>query len=240
MSEQKPQLSVIVSTYNRPKYLGYITQMLRQQEGVELEVIVADDGSHSPLEKSNSIDTYIWRRDDGFHKGWCINRAVSLASSDNLIFLDDDTLPKNRTWALGHQRTLKESDVSRGPFHIARLNSEGVAVTKHRRIFGLQGSYYATTNTAMRKQVFLDLGGIDDAFDGHYGYEDVDLGIRIKRAGLSVGYTGDESVAVHVGKPYMHDENEQADETLNQRNAKIMEAKWGMAIDALMNESALD
>jgi len=240
MPDAKPKLSVIISTYNRPKYLSYITQMLRQQEGVQLEIIVSDDGSSEGLEKSCNIDAYLWRRDEGFHKGWCLNQAVSMASSPYCIFLDDDTLPKGRSWALGHHQILLEHDVSRGPFHIARLNSEGVAVTKHLRVFGLPGSYYATTNTAMKKQVFEDLGGIDEAFDGYYGYEDVDLGIRIKRAKLTVGYAGDDSVAVHVGKPYMHDDNEQADETLNQRNAKIMEAKWGMAIDALMNESALD
>ena len=33
----------------------------------------------------------------------------------------------------------------------------------------------------MAKSTFMEFGGIDDGF---YGYEDVDLGIRIKRAGL--------------------------------------------------------
>ena len=47
-------------------------------------------------------------------------------------------------------------------------------------------------------------------------------------------------MAVHVGKPYMLDNDEKADETLNQRNASVMEAKWGSPIDALMEESALD
>ena len=157
-----------------------------------------------------------------------------------LHFLDDDTLPKGPQWALGHYNTLLEHDVSRGPFHIARLNNEGIAVKKHSQIFGLPGTYYATTNTGMRRDTFIELGGLDDAFDGYYGYEDVDLGIRIKRAGLKVGYTGDDSVAVHVGKPYMFDENEQEDASLNKRNARVMEEKWGAPVDELMQQSALE
>ena len=163
-----------------------------------------------------------------------------MASSEVCIFLDDDTLPKGPQWALGHYNTLLEHDVSRGPFHIARLNNEGIAVKKHSQIFGLPGTYYATTNTGMRRDTFIELGGLDNAFDGYYGYEDVDLGIRIKRAGLKVGYTGDDSVAVHVGKPYMFDENEQEDASLNKRNARIMEEKWGATVDELMQQSALD
>lgn len=213
--------------------------MLREQEGVELEIIVSDDGSASSPPTAALMDKYLWRRDDGFHKGWCINQAVRMASSPYCIFLDDDTLPKGRQWAYGHHHTLLSNDVSRGPFHIARLNEAGVAVKKHSRIFGLPGTYYATTNTAMAKKTFEELGGLDDAFDGYYGYEDVDLGIRIKEAELRVGYTGEASVAVHVGKPYMFDSNEKSDETLNQRNASVMEAKWGASVHTLLEKSAL-
>ena len=80
-------------------------------------------------------------------------------SSDGLrfcIFLDDDAT-EGPQWALGHYNTLLEHDVSRGPFHIARLNNEGIAVKKHSQIFGLL-TYYATTNTGMRRSTFLELG----------------------------------------------------------------------------------
>ena len=240
MTDNTPKLSVIVSTYNRPKYLMFIAQMLRKQEGISVETIVSDDGTQGAAPDPSLVDLYLWRRDDGFHKGWCINQAIQMASSEFCIFLDDDTLPKGPQWALGHYNTLLEHDVSRGPFHIARLNNEGIAVKKHSQIFGLPGTYYATTNTGMRRDTFIELGGLDDAFDGYYGYEDVDLGIRIKRAGLKVGYTGDDSVAVHVGKPYMFDENEQEDTSLNKRNARVMEEKWGAPVDELMQQSALE
>ena len=45
MTDNTPKLSVIVSTYNRPKYLMFIAQMLRKQEGISVETIVSDDGT---------------------------------------------------------------------------------------------------------------------------------------------------------------------------------------------------
>ena len=91
-------LSVIITTYNRPKALSVVLESLSNQSTMPLEIIIADDGS-----KKNTKETieywqqkiscpllHVWQEDQGFRAAAARNRAVALSSGNYLVFLDGD------------------------------------------------------------------------------------------------------------------------------------------------------
>ena len=96
-------LSVILSTYNQPRWLekvlwGYTVQSLR-----DFELVIADDGSGS--DTADVIERFrrggdlrlqhVWHPDQGFRKTEILNRAILQSSGDYLIFSDGDCIPRN-------------------------------------------------------------------------------------------------------------------------------------------------
>ena len=93
-------IAVIISTYNNPSWLrktlwGYVYQT-RQAD----EIIIADDGSTS--DTADLIKTFccslplkhVWQEDKGFRKTKILNEAIKIATSDYLIFTDQDCIPR--------------------------------------------------------------------------------------------------------------------------------------------------
>jgi len=99
-------------------------------------------------------------------------------------------------------------------------------------IFGLPGTYWSSVNVAMLKDVWHAVGGYDEQFDGAYGFEDVDFGLRVREAGFRIGKAGSSAIVEHIGEPYCGD-----DESLMDRNRKLLENKWGDSVDKLMARS---
>jgi glycosyltransferase involved in cell wall biosynthesis len=101
---KKPEsVGVIISTYNNPIWLekvlwGYTLQSIQQ-----LEIIIADDGSDKPTKEL--IDKFkaetklnikhVWQKDEGFQKSRILNKAIQQATSEYLIFTDQDCIPRN-------------------------------------------------------------------------------------------------------------------------------------------------
>lgn len=92
-------ISVIVSTYNSPDYLGLVLDGLMNQTDDRFELIVADDGSGpetaavvaSYAEKRPIIHS--WQEDRGFRLAASRNLALSVSSGDWIAFLDGDCIP---------------------------------------------------------------------------------------------------------------------------------------------------
>lgn len=96
------RVSVVVSTYNRPRALARVLQSLASQSTAAFEVIVADDGSRP--ETGALIEQirpdfpvpliHAWQEDQGFRLSAVRNLAVSRSSGDWLHFLDGDCVPQ--------------------------------------------------------------------------------------------------------------------------------------------------
>jgi glycosyltransferase involved in cell wall biosynthesis len=94
--------SVIISFYNNIKALDVIITSLESQADALFDVIIADDGSNEQSQQyladkiSSSPLTikHISQRDQGFRKNRILNKAVSLAESEYLIFIDGDCIPQ--------------------------------------------------------------------------------------------------------------------------------------------------
>lgn len=96
------QLSVIVSTYNRPDALRAVLAGLAEQGDRGFEVLVADDGSGEETRTTvaecaaaSSIPVrHIWHEDKGFRLSAIRNLAAAQANGDYLVFIDGDCVPQ--------------------------------------------------------------------------------------------------------------------------------------------------
>jgi glycosyltransferase involved in cell wall biosynthesis len=99
-----PRLSLIIAVYNRDDFLELVMESLLNQRFVDFEVIVADDGSGPAI--AETIGRYRsrlpqpirheWHEDDGFRKTIVVNRAVTCAQTDYLVFIDGDCILHHR------------------------------------------------------------------------------------------------------------------------------------------------
>ena len=95
-----PRVSVIVTTYNRPKRLERMLQALTRQDLPygEFEVVVVDDGSPEPV--APVLDGFTdrlritHRRQPNSGPAVGRNTAIALAKSRFIVMLDDDCEPE--------------------------------------------------------------------------------------------------------------------------------------------------
>ena len=97
------KISVIVSTYNQPRWLEKVLWGYTAQSRRDFELIIADDGSGpdtaAVIERFRTDTSlrpiHVWHPDDGFRKTEILNRAILVASGDYIIFADGDCIPRD-------------------------------------------------------------------------------------------------------------------------------------------------
>lgn len=95
-------ISVIISTYNNPKWLQKVLWSFDAQTFKNFEVVIADDGSDddtkSLIEKMSSKLSYpvqhIWHEDNGFQKTIILNKATLASKGDYLVYTDGDCIAR--------------------------------------------------------------------------------------------------------------------------------------------------
>lgn len=98
------EASIIVSFYNKIKYLRLVLAGFEIQSNKNFELIIADDGSEEKIvmEIESFISDYpfrikhIWQEDKGFRKNRILNQAILASESEYLIFIDGDCIPHSR------------------------------------------------------------------------------------------------------------------------------------------------
>jgi glycosyltransferase involved in cell wall biosynthesis len=100
----KPDVSLVIAVYQRDDFLTLVLTGLLDQTLRNFEVIVADDGSGPAIaEVIESFQgalahpiVHAWHEDDGFRKTIIVNRAVTRARANFLVFIDGDCIPHHR------------------------------------------------------------------------------------------------------------------------------------------------
>ena len=95
-------ISVIVSVYQRPRFLALALRGFARQTDRRFELLVADDGSGPELcevierarRESGLQLVHVWHEDLGFRKTTILNRAILAARGDYLLFTDGDCIPR--------------------------------------------------------------------------------------------------------------------------------------------------
>ena len=97
----KPKVSIILSTYNRPKALKQVLLAFNHQSFKPFEVIIADDGSGDETFKlldeiKGSLKypyCHVWQEDKGFRLSKSRNNGILKAVGEYIIFIDGDCIP---------------------------------------------------------------------------------------------------------------------------------------------------
>ncbi|MBI3364074.1 MAG: glycosyltransferase [Ignavibacteriae bacterium] len=100
----RPLLSLVIAVYNEVRYLEFIVEALKRQTFQDFEIVIADDGSGPDIRKlldRTRIEVsfpiqHQWQEDVGFRKNVMLNKAINVAQSDYLVFIDGDCMPHHQ------------------------------------------------------------------------------------------------------------------------------------------------
>jgi len=185
--EELPLLSIVICTYNRKdilkKCLPYLfNQSLPQSD---YEIILVDDGSTddtcnmitcmSPPENLH----YYYKENGGLASAR--NYGLNHAKGKYIFFTDDDTVADKFLL----EEHLKKHRTSHKLVVNGRVNhfSGDVPVQPGFTMQDISFSFFWTTNVSLEKR-YLDLAGRFDEDFKEYGWEDLELGLRLRKLGL--------------------------------------------------------
>ena len=120
----KPNISIIVSTYNSPEWLEKVIWGFSTQTYKEFELIIADDGSTNEtadlikkLQQNVSFPIkHVWHEDNGFQKTIILNKAITETSTDYIIMTDGDCIPR-KDFVEVHVKLRKPNVFLSGGYH---------------------------------------------------------------------------------------------------------------------------
>lgn len=210
--------SVVIPTYNRQPILEKCLRAMEQQvfrddtqvEGYE--IVVVDDGSTDGtvewLWLENFPHVKLYQQN---HKGAAVarNLGVEKATGDTIVFIDSDLVVLDG-FLQHHGDALSQYYTSQGNdrvFTYGRVvntcnfedpTSEPFKVTDYSQAF------FATGNVAIAKH-WLNQAGLFDIQFTQYGWEDLELGVRLKNLGLKL-IKCPEAVGYHWHPPFSLDD----------------------------------
>lgn len=197
----KPQLSVVIPTYNHLSLLKRLLASLLTQdiEPHVFEVLVVSDGStddtHDYLaDFCRTHPSFRWTSQENQGPAAARNRGLSMVEAPVIAYTDDDCVADP-----GWVRAILDLFESRPDI----LGMEGRTVTVPEDVTPMThqlegaGQCYATANAAYRREVLTAVGGFDTAF--FYGNEDVDVAWRIMAQGPVV--YNEHMVIIHPPVP---------------------------------------
>lgn len=93
-------ITLVITTYNRPRALSLVLQSIKYQTLIPFEVIIADDGSSEETKEiiedfSNNTKikvTHSWQADKGFRAAMSRNKALALVKTEYAILVDGDMI----------------------------------------------------------------------------------------------------------------------------------------------------
>ncbi len=190
--------SVIIATYNRKDLLATCLRCLDAQDhpAQDYEVIVVDDGStDGSVEMVKDWPArYNLRCIAAGHQGPgpARNLGVAKATGKLVIFLDSDAFAA--PWFVSehvksHCEAGKPVFVDGPAIYVSGRAAVDNPCFISREIkaqawFDFFGVPFVSVNVSCPREDFLRLGGFDSRFGKAYGYEDTELGIRLRLAGL--------------------------------------------------------
>ncbi|WP_218079718.1 glycosyltransferase family 2 protein [Anthocerotibacter panamensis] len=185
-------LSVVIPTYNRLPILTKALTALEQQTWTgSYEVVVVDDGSTDGTVKFLQTETKRFshvRLIEQDHQGPAAarNLGVKEAKGDTIIFIDSD-LVVTEVFLASHVQTLTESGDERVFTYGRVVNTANFEdpTSEPYKLTDFSAAYFATGNVAIQRRWLLEAGLFDEGFS-LYGWEDLELGVRLKKLGLKL------------------------------------------------------
>ncbi len=198
------ELSIVVPTYNQADLLAECLQSLGDQTlpSEAYEIVVVDDGStdHTGAVLDAFQASFLRSARVRFPvnrgRSAARNAGIARAVGPLILFVDSDVVVR-RDFLEWHLRTHQRTGpgiLSRGP--VVLVPNPSLARSGQIPRFATSPAYLDTANAAVEKAVLLRAGLFDEAFSA-YGWEDFELGVRLKRLGIRRVFCR-QAVAFHV------------------------------------------
>ncbi len=214
------RLSVVVPTYQRRAAVRRLLDHLARQTlpAHDYEVIISIDGSDDGTrEMANRFPApyalrVLWQPHSG--RAAACNAGIRAACGEVVVLLDDDMAPAPgclsahlAAHADGARRGVLgavpiDANGSSPPvtaYIAAKFNQHLATLARADHVFTLRDFY--SGNFSMRRERFLEVGLLDEAFE-RYGNEDLELWLRLSRAGIQLKYEAEALARQYYTKSF--------------------------------------
>jgi|AntRauTorcE11898_2_1112593.scaffolds.fasta_scaffold10418_2 glycosyltransferase involved in cell wall biosynthesis len=182
-------VSVVIPTRNRKKILKKCLKSLNQQtiDNSTFEIIIIDDGSNDNnklmIEQINLKPHYIYKYQDQTGPAGARNTGIKLANGKYIIFIDDDIIvSENFIESHLKKHKNKKEIIVHGP--VIYTNNLDNPTSAEKKISDFSNAFFATGNASLEKKHLIKAGLFEEKFY-EYGWEDLELGMRLKKLGLT-------------------------------------------------------
>lgn len=179
---QRPQISVIIPTYERPAALGDVIRHLGAQRFRDFEVIVIDQSAEpwAAAGQDHGFDL-VYVHTDIRGAVTARNTGAALACGAVLAFTDDDCQPPPG-WLEAAAARFDTEDIA-GLEGLVRSDKADDPAYRTVTNEGFEGIGFMTANLFARIEVFNATGGFDIGFENPHFREDTDFGWRAQAFG---------------------------------------------------------
>lgn len=197
--------SIIIPTYNRLPILQKCLQAMEAQDFTQpYEIVVVDDGS------TDGTVEFLQNHPDCFphvklyqqkHEGAAIarNTGIDVAQGEVIVFIDSD-LVVTPVFLSAHAHSLGNAERAFTYGRVINTNNFEHPTSEKLKIQDVSNAFFATGNVAIAKHWLIEAGKFDPSFR-QYGWEDLELGVRLKNLGLKL-IKCPEAVGYHWHPPF--------------------------------------
>ncbi|MEH1834323.1 MAG: glycosyltransferase [Nostoc sp.] len=193
--------SVVIPTYNRQPILEKCLRALEVQElskpssVTDYEIVLVDDGSTDATlewlaEHKEEFPHVQWFQQDHAGPAAARNLGVEQALGDTIIFIDSDLvvlenfLQAHADALMQGQEKLRSDRFFTYGAVINTCNFDNPTAEPY-KVTDFSAAFFATGNVAIPKH-WLEKAGLFDTSFQLYGWEDLELGVRLKKLGLTL------------------------------------------------------
>jgi glycosyltransferase involved in cell wall biosynthesis len=182
--------TIQLCTYNRAALLERVLDACFEQTVPEsaYEVVLVNDGSSDAtpavIARARARATRAFEVVDQANAGLASarNAGIARARGERIIFIDDDVLPLPNfveEHLRSHDRTPRNI-VRGGAINVENFDELPPPIWTLRNY---SANYFWTTNVSVPLATLRDIGGFNERFS-EYGWEDIDVGLRLRFAGV--------------------------------------------------------
>jgi glycosyltransferase involved in cell wall biosynthesis len=183
--------SIVIPTYNRQPILQKcLTALETQTYTGQYEVVVVDDGSTDGTVEWLRANPHLFphlRLLTQDHKGPAAarNLGVQSAQGDTIIFIDSDLVVLDQFIHHHHQALQSAPPKTFTYGRVINTANFDSPTSEPYKVTDFSAAFFATGNVAIARHWLIDAGLFDTGFS-LYGWEDLELGVRLKTMGLTL------------------------------------------------------
>ena len=194
---------MVIATRDRASFLrACLNRLAKQSAAGRFDVVVVDNGSRddtaAAVREAQPLVRSVFVADP--NRGKARNAGIAAATGRIVIFCDDDTLaPDGFVSAHLAAHVTANDRVVSGPI----LNITDERAMRPPSAANYSAAFFCTCNVSAPKASLDAVGGFDETFD-LYGWEDTEVGVRLRAYGLKRVFAWDAYI-YHMKPPGSQD-----------------------------------